>query len=333
MRIAITGGSGNVGTALLRRLHGDDHQLLAVSRRRPPDVPPYSDADWLELDLAGENAETALTSTLHGVDAVVHAAWLIQPSHDRELMRRTNQRGTRAVAAAAAAAHVPHLVHLSSIGAYSPAPNGEVVTEEWPTDGVPSSPYSVDKAAAERILDDFESALTISRMRPTLILQPDAASEAARYFLGRLFPIRLARRPLLRFAPWPHDLALQFVHADDVAAAIDIVLARQAGGAFNVAADPAVDRAVFADVFGGVGPPAPPRVLRAGAALTWHAHLQPTDPGWLDLAMTLPLLATSRLRELGWSPTHAGTDVLVDFVAAMERGQGGRGPLLYPKRA
>ncbi|HEU5268037.1 MAG TPA: NAD-dependent epimerase/dehydratase family protein, partial [Jatrophihabitans sp.] len=265
--------------------------------------------------------------------AVVHTGWLIQPSHDRELMRRTNQDGTRAVAAAAVGAQVPHLVHLSSIGAYSPAPHGEVVGEDWPTDGVATSHYSEDKAAAERILDEYESALTISRIRPTLILQADAAGEVARYFLGPLVPTRLLRGRVLRFAPWPRELAVQFVHADDVAAAIELVVARQVGGAFNVAAEPTIDRAKFAQLFGGVGPALPPRLLRALAALTWRLRLQPTDAGWVDLAMQLPLLDTSRLRELGWSPEHPGSLVLTDFVAAMAHGEGGTGPLLYPERA
>ncbi|HEU5266879.1 MAG TPA: NAD-dependent epimerase/dehydratase family protein [Jatrophihabitans sp.] len=333
MRIVITGGSGNVGTALLRRLHGGGHELVAVSRRRPPDTDPYRGVEWIEADLATEDALPALTRACDGADAVVHTAWLIQPSHDRELMRRTNQHGTRAVAQAAVAAQVSHLVHLSSIGAYSPGPTSTPVTEDWATNGVPTSAYSVDKAAAERILDEFEPALTITRLRPSLILQADAAGEVARYFLGPLVPTRLLRRPVLRFAPWPRTLSVQFVHADDVAAAIDTLLARRVRGAFNVAAEPPIDRAVFADLFGGVGPPAAPKLLRVVAALTWRLRLQPTEPGWLDLAMTLPLLDTTRLRELGWSPEHPGTEVLTGFVAALAHGEGGRGPLLYPERA
>ena len=45
MRIVITGASGNVGTALLLRLGGDDgdgHELVGISRRPPPVAPPYT---------------------------------------------------------------------------------------------------------------------------------------------------------------------------------------------------------------------------------------------------------------------------------------------------
>ena len=121
MRIVITGASGNVGTALLLALGGtDEHELVGISRRPAPDAPPYEWAEWVALDISAPDAEQKLTDAFRGADAVVHLAWLIQPSHDREVMRRTNQSGTLAVARAAVAAGVPHLVHQSSIGTYAP---------------------------------------------------------------------------------------------------------------------------------------------------------------------------------------------------------------------
>jgi nucleoside-diphosphate-sugar epimerase len=328
VRIVITGASGNVGTALLLRLGGGEHQLVGVSRRMPPAEPPYNWAEWVCADIGRPDAGPRLRSAFADADAVVHLAWLIQPSRDREAMRRTNQDGTAAVAEAAVAAGVPHLVHQSSIGAYAPG-HGMTVDESWPVTGIASSTYSVDKAGAERIVSAVEDQLVVSRMRPALIFQDAAASEVARYFLGRLVPTALVRRSVLRFAPLPDALAFQVVHADDVAAAIDLVLSTRAAGAFNVAAPPVIDRAAFREIFGGVGPPVPPPVLRALASLTWHARLQPTEPGWLDLAAQVPRLDTTRLHQLGWAPTRDATEVLGRFVDAISRGAGRPGPLLH----
>jgi hypothetical protein len=83
-------------------------------------------------------------------------------------------------------------------------------------------------------------------------------------------------------------------------------------------------------VFGGVGPPAPPQLLRSLASATWHAQLQQTEPGWIDLAACVPYLRTGRLEALGWSPQYDARDVLGSFVDAMGRRAGSSGPLLYP---
>lgn len=332
MRIVITGASGNVGTALLRHLADSGHELVGVSRRRPPDEAPYAGVEWHEVDLGNSvHATLKLRQVMRGADAVVHLAWLIQPSRDREAMRRTNQDGTRAVALAAREAKVGHFVHLSSIGAYTPA-QGQVVDESWSTEGVETSPYSVDKVACERLLDGFENDFVVTRMRPTLILQEAAASEISRYFLGPLVPVSLIRPGLLKIAPWPKELALQFVHADDVATALGTVLEARAGGAFNVAADPVIDRTTLRDAFGSVGPSVPPPVLRAFAAITWRLRIQPTDPGWVDLGVSLPLISCERLLDLGWSPKHSGVETLQNFVAALGRREGGASPVLHPRK-
>jgi nucleoside-diphosphate-sugar epimerase len=329
VRIVITGGSGNAGTAVLSALGpGGRHELVGISRRRPPEVAPYSTAEWVCVDIAEPDATSRLAAVFAGADAVIHLAWLIRPSHDREALRRTNQDGTAAVVAAAIAAGVPHLVHQSSVGTYA-ASTGQTVDETWPTTGIPTLGYSVDKAAAERIVDRAEDHMVVTRVRPALNFQDAAASEISRYFLGPLVPNLLVRRSLVRFAPFPDALAFQLVHADDLAAALKLIVETQAGGAFNVAADPVIDRVTFRQIFGGVGPSLPPRILRAAAAATWRARIQPTEPGWIDLAATAPRMDTTRLRSLGWAPSRDARDVLGDFVDAISRSAGHRGPLLH----
>lgn len=329
MRIAITGASGNVGTALLLQLGASgEHELVGISRRLPPTSPPYEWARWHQADIGAPDATTALQTAFEGADAVVHLAWALQPSRDREQLKRINQDGTAAVAEAARRARVPHVVHMSSIGAYAPAA-GRSVDEHWPATGVPTSIYSVDKVAAERVISSFDGRFAITTLRPALILQDAAASEISRYFLGPLVPTRALGTRLMRFAPLPAHLSIQVVHADDVARAIELVLTRRAEGSFNIAAEPPVDRATFAATFGGVGPALAPSVLRAVAAASYHLRLQPTEPGWLDLALNVPHLDTGRIRALGWQPQHGAEEVVGRFVAAIARHAGRPGPLLY----
>jgi len=194
--------------------------------------------------------------------------------------------------------------------------------------------YSLDNSAAERIVSTLAPTETVlSVVRPSLILQDDAAAEITRYFIGPYVPRALATPKLLRWAPFPQAMRLQFVHADDVADALRRIIEQGAGGAFNLAGEPVIDRTRWREIYGNVGPPTPIALLRAGAWASFHAGLQPTEPGWIDLAAGIPLLDTSRARSvLGWQPTHRADDLLAAFLAALRRGQAAAGPVLGPGR-
>src|ERR687890_303073 len=124
LRVAVTGASGNVGTALLRRLTDPASgvaEVRGLARRRPPDQAPYDAVRWHLADLSSPTSETLLPAFLDGVDAVVHLAWALQPGRQPDRLREVNVDGTRRVVEAAVAAGVAHVVHMSSLGAYAPA--------------------------------------------------------------------------------------------------------------------------------------------------------------------------------------------------------------------
>jgi len=339
MTVAITGASGNVGTALLRALaDAGVAEVRGLARRRPPETEPYAGVRWYAADLGTADSEPVLAEFLDGVDAVVHLAWALIPDRQPDLLHAVNVEGTRRVLAAAGAAGVPHVVHMSSIGAYAAGPQTFPVGEDWPTTGIPSSQYSRMKSECEQLVRDFAAAhpaATVSITRPTLVLQPDAASEIGRYFLGPfLFP---AARALpgavakLLPVPLPGSLHLGFVHSDDVADAITRIIDRRAPGAFNLSAPPHLDADGLARALGARRVPVPSFVLRAGMQAAFLAHVLQIEPGWLDMGLGVPPLDTSRARiQLDWRAKHSGGDLLRDFVAALSTGQGHTGPLLHP---
>ena len=340
MRVAVVGASGNAGTALLRRLTADGSitSVVGVARRVPsaPVPPPYDVAEWVRCDIGRPGVDapvvTRLTEAFAGADAVIHLAWLIQPSHMRQALRRTNVDGTRRVIEAVRLAGVPHLVAASSVGAYSPAGDDTPRREDWPTEGIRSSEYSVDKAAMERLLDEAEVLqpdLVVSRMRPALIFAKYAGAEIQRYFLGRLFPARMLEAELPSL-PWPTGLRLQAVHADDVAAAYREVVVRRVPGAFNIAADGILHGPDVAGLLaGGNLLDVAPAAARAAVAAAWHARVVPVSPGWVDLAMGIPVLDTSRARQmLGWAPTISAARALTEIVQGIAEGDGGGSPPL-----
>lgn len=335
MRIAITGASGNVGTALVRALSAHGHEVVGIARRPPAPSSRYAEAEWHAVDLTAADAVPRLTAAFAGADAVVHLAWAFQPTHDRDYTERLDVGGTERVIEAVLAAGVPHLVHQSSLGAYSPAPaDDRPVPETWARRGIATSPYSRHKVAAEEILDETLARhpdLIIARTRPVLIGQRLSGSGLLRYAMPALVPAAVLKRvPIL---PVDGRLRLQFVHADDVATAIRLIVEQHAGGAFNLAAEDVVPVDAIARALGGRHVQVPLPVLRRLADLSWRAHLQQVDVGWLDMAYQAPLLDSTRARvELGWSPQHRSADVLAEVIDGMRAGAYDDTPILRPRR-
>ena len=115
MRVVVVGASGNAGTSVLSALANEPavDSVLGVARRAPSLSLPK--VEWTRADVTRD----VLEPLFRGADAVVHLAWLIQPSRDGEALRATNVDGSRRVFAAAAAAGVPALVYASSVGQLS----------------------------------------------------------------------------------------------------------------------------------------------------------------------------------------------------------------------
>jgi nucleoside-diphosphate-sugar epimerase len=346
MRIAIVGATGNVGTALLRRLHaadierGEPLEVIGIARRLPASASPdYAGVHWHAIDVAGQASRAALAVALEGCDAVVHLAWLLQPNHREAVMRATNVDGTANVLAAAAAAGVRHVVCASSVGAYSPGPKDRRVDEGWPARGIASSHYSRFKGEQEALLDAFEAEhpqVRVARLRPGLIFQSDAGSEIGRYFLGGAIPQFFLHRLRVPLLPFPRGCSFQAVHADDIADAYWRVVDQRAGGAFNIAAEPVVTPASVGWLLGARRwLPVPVPLVRAVVAAAWSARLLASDPGWVDMAAGAPIMDTSRARaELGWSPGTDSLDAIRSVLDGLGRGDGvGGSPPLAPRRA
>jgi nucleoside-diphosphate-sugar epimerase len=328
MRVVIFGATGNVGTSLLEALATEPgvEEVVAVARR--PTEARFPRTRFVQADITTAD----LVPIMRGAQAVVHLAWLIQPGRDERTTHAVNVRGSERLFDAVVEAGVPALVYASSIGAYSPGPKDRLVDESWPTEGIATSFYARHKVAVERLLDRLERdqpELRVVRLRPALIFKAGAATEIRRLFAGPLLPASLLRPGLIPFVPDVPRLRFQAVHSLDVGDAYRRALLSHSRGAFNLAAEPPLGPPELAGILRARRLRLPARALRAGAALTYALRLQPTEPGWVDMALAVPLIDSARARtELGWQPTRSAPDTLLELLAGLRRGADGPTPPL-----
>lgn len=327
----VVGATGNHGSSLVRRLSRDPEvsAVVGVARRRPQLSLPG--VTWVSADVTKDDLEP----TFRGADVVVSLVWLIQPGRDEATTHATNVEGNRAVFEAAARAGVPAVVYASSVGAYSPGPKDRRVDESWPTDGIPTSFYARHKAAVERILDSFEAVhpdIRVVRMRPGLVFKREAASEIRRLFVGPFLPTPLLRRGIIPIVPSMPRLRFQAVHTEDLAEAYRLAVVRDdARGAYNIAADPVLDPRTLGEALGARPVPVPRVLARAGAAVSFKLRLQPTEPGWFDMGLAVPLMDTTRAqRDLGWEPRRTALEAFHELFDGMREGAGLNTPPLDP---
>jgi UDP-glucose 4-epimerase len=312
MKVVVTGGSGQLGSRVLRRLAAE-RKVKAISSidLRPPAVASPKiraiTADVRDPDLAAHMAEH---------DAVVHLAFVVTEARPRAEVDAINVGGSANVFAAAARAGVGRIVYSSSIAAYGVVPgHPEPITEDTPRVHQKGFAYAATKFEVEAWLDRFDVEhpnIAVARLRPAILLGHDmdhALGHSLRS--GRLFDLG--------------DAPLPIVWDEDIADAVALALLAGARGAFNVAADDALPPRELARRGGLRAVRVPRSVARTAAAVSpWLARIgigQATDPAWLETAGVRMIVSSEKAkRELGWRPRcPTAADVIVRHRAEVPR--------------
>lgn len=226
----VTGGTGFVGSHVLRSLVGDGWEVRTCGRgSRPGDL---DDAvGYRQIDLAGEEP---LEGLLEGVEVVFHLAGLSSSVATPGEMYRANVDGTRRVAEGARKAGVDRFVHVSTTSVYGkevqlPQPVLEDV-EPHPGQGYAESKW----LAEEEVRAAAEDGLATTILRPVTVYGPGAVKLMASTILDAAIE-RYAG--LERFAVPADPTELRLVHVDDVVAALRHLAGhdKAVGRAFNLA--------------------------------------------------------------------------------------------------
>jgi uncharacterized protein YbjT (DUF2867 family) len=173
MKVFVTGASGYVGGAILRRLLADGHEVVALQRRgtdRPLHNPQIS---VVEGDLF---RPSEWDPALDSCDAVIHLVGIIRERPRQNVtMRRIHMDGTRIVVEAAKRATVRKFVHMSALGARAGA----------------ASSYHQTKWEAEQLVRN--SGLDYTIFRPSVIFGPGGPGPEFVGMLARL----IAKAPVV----------------------------------------------------------------------------------------------------------------------------------------
>ncbi|MGH9101774.1 MAG: NAD-dependent epimerase/dehydratase family protein, partial [Acidimicrobiales bacterium] len=316
-RVVVLGSDGPLGAvtlAALRQQSGIGDVLGAAGQAG-------SIAGGAVPELGVEDLELLL----QGVATVVQLPRPTAPRTDTRQLWRRDVEGTRRLLEAMRRAGVDRLVHVSSAAAYSPAPEGSQVTEDWPTDGDPRSPTSLRLAYVERMLDGFEqerSARRVVRLRPAVVLGRSPALALWRSLPAPVRASRWVRPSSSPLVPVVSGLRLQVVGARDVARACCLALAKDAVGAFNLATEPLLDAGELGRSLGAKVVPLPPVVANAVAWFAWRAGLA-VGPHAVTSLTAVPMIDPGKAREqLGWVATTDSGQAIAEVLEALADGAG-----------
>ncbi len=214
MTILITGGTGLVGSRLLRRLAnaGIDCRVLVRAGTEAPAVVTAIEGDLLDIN--------SLRQALEGVSAVVHLAAVLR-STDTALIRRVNVDGTRNLVSAVLAHASDARMIMASTGLVYDAGLPRPAREHDRTWSL--SPYPESKIAAEQAVR--ESGLTWCILRFAFVYgDGDGHLQAAPQLLGG--------------RNWHPAQTMSLLHHLDLAGAVRLALAgRMDGRVVNISDD------------------------------------------------------------------------------------------------
>lgn len=296
LRIVVTGVAGSVGSRVAKRLVNDE-SLAVVGIDRVG-----ARSEGLAGHYLGDLRALDLDEIFAGADTVVHLASAYGRNEFIDAARH-DTRAIRLTLDAAARAGVTQFVVLSSAMVYGArAENPIPLTEHAPVKPGPLA-FAENKATIERLSNEWRNATggKLTVLRPSTAVASGGSSWVARSM------------QLAAGLGSDSDPPLQFLHLDDLAHAVEVLVRAKAGGVFNVAPDGWV-RAEEVRSLSGRAPrlPIPAGVAAEIVRFSWERGIVATPPGIMEYATEPWVVSNDRLRDLGWEPKWSNVESYVE---------------------
>ncbi|MBI9074099.1 MAG: NAD-dependent epimerase/dehydratase family protein [Desulfatibacillum sp.] len=303
-KVFITGMGGYVGQCLCRELDRGSYcsRFYGMDVKEP--LYKFNKGAFRKMDIN----DPALLDWIKEIqpDVIIHLAYVLQPSQDSAGMRKINVEGTKHVLEAARQAGAGQVMVTSSGTAYGAWQDNPVpLREDHPIRRHPHFQYARDKADVEAILDEFVKEnpdIITSWVRPCIIYGPNVDN-----YISQLFTLPVAME--LRGCPSPE---LQFVHEDDVVAALLFLLKKEARGPFNLAPPDTVTLADVNALSKKPVMPLTPSMMAAAFRITWALGLPvlKVPDSFVDFIQYPWVLDTTKIMDLGFKYTYSTRETI-----------------------
>lgn len=313
--VLITGVSRNLGGAFARALSLiEDGPARIIGVDVIPPAHSIGRAEFLRADIRSPMIGKIIDSA--AVDTVVHMGVIATPiaSGGRATQKEINVIGTmQLLAACQKAPSVQRLVVKSTAGVYGSSHRDPAMfTEDMAAKKLPNVGFGKDSVEVEAYVRGFARRrpdVGITMLRLANVIGPRMKTAMTDYFRLPVIPIPLG---------W--DARLQFLHEDDVSAAMVVATMGEPAGTVNVAGDGIITVSQAVALAGRPFVTIPAPASRALSSLFKRTGLIDFSPEQLDLLVHGRGLDTTRMREvLGFEPRFTTRAAFQDFVYAAPR--------------
>lgn len=223
--IVVTGSSGYLGAAVVRRLH-ERYRVVGLDRSSPPHPPHQAECVCFDItDQASVDTALARVRLAYGdrIAACVHlAAYFDLTGEENPAYDAVTLEGTKRLLKGLQEFELEQFVFASTMLAHAPTEPGRPINEDHPFD--PKLPYRASKVRTEKMLREERGREKLVMMRPAGIFDDEGHSTFLAHQVARIYEERISGKV------YPGDLSRgqAFLHLDDLLDAVDRIVDRRA---------------------------------------------------------------------------------------------------------